>query len=92
MLFSATFAVALVQLCAAGTIGKRWNDLVKKHSWSEAPKGWEFTGPAPGHQLMNLKLGMKQNNLEGLIEALYEVSTPHHEKCVDFPSNFTTRY
>ncbi|ETW85386.1 serine protease S53 [Heterobasidion irregulare TC 32-1] len=55
-------------------------DFAVKHSWSTIPAGWEYHGTPPPHRAFPLRIGLKQNRVDELISALYEISDPFHEK------------
>jgi tripeptidyl-peptidase I len=74
-----TGALVLARLSAA-TPFKRWDDFAEKHAWAEIPKGWALYGPAPADHMLNMRIGLKQDKLDELISALYEVSDPAHER------------
>lgn len=41
-----------------------------------APSGFVAEGPASPDSVVDLRVALVRNNIEGLIEALYDVSTP----------------
>ena len=43
------------------------------------PNGWQPYDPAPADYKMDLRIGLKQDKMDELITALYEVSDPSHE-------------
>lgn len=49
-------------------------------SRESAPGGFTLTGPADPDTVLNLKLVLTQNDPDGLIDALYNVSTPSSAK------------
>jgi len=51
-----------------------------KHAWPETPAQWTHLGPAPDSHIIGLRIGIKQANIDSLIEQLYEVSDPAHER------------
>ncbi|KAJ7249548.1 peptidase S8/S53 domain-containing protein [Mycena haematopus] len=81
MLLLSTFVVVLAGLSGAKPLSsKRWNDISVKHRWVEIPRGWEFHSTPPEDHLLEMRIGLKQNRLDELVSALYEVSDPTHEK------------
>lgn len=81
MVRSSAVLLALVSLVAAKPLAtKRWDDFEVKHAWTEAPKGWKCHGPAPADHVLDMRISLKQDRLEDLITALYEVSDPTHPK------------
>lgn len=61
---------------------KRWSDLVEKHSWAEIPRGWEHVrSPDPEH-ILEMRIGLKQNRIDELIDSLYQISDPKHDRYV----------
>ncbi|KAJ6485625.1 peptidase S8/S53 domain-containing protein [Mycena sanguinolenta] len=81
MLLLSTLVVALAGFSSAKPLSdKRWNDVSVKHRWVEIPRGWEFQSTPPEDHLLEMRIGLKQNKLEELVSALYEVSDPTHEK------------
>jgi tripeptidyl-peptidase I len=49
-----------------------------KHAWTEIPPKWKHLGPAPDSHTIRLRLGLKQSNIDTLVNHLYEVSDPNH--------------
>ncbi|KZP30476.1 subtilisin-like protein, partial [Athelia psychrophila] len=80
MIWSTALVFALVQVCLANPVSKRWEDVSVRHSWTEVPQGWELQGAAPADHNMNLRIGLKQDKMDELIQQLYEVSDPAHSK------------
>ena len=62
---------------------RRWNDFTEKHSWIQIPKGWELFSEAPSDYTFDLRIGLKQNGMEKLIENLMEISDPSHVRYVN---------
>ena len=56
------------------------HDFAVKHSWSTIPAGWEYHGTPPPDRAIPLRIGLRQNRVDELISALYEISDPFHEK------------
>jgi len=54
--------------------------MVVKHAWKDVPTGWICHGDAPEGTTINLYFALKANREDALIEALYEVSNPDHER------------
>ncbi|KAI0766668.1 subtilisin-like protein [Trametes elegans] len=81
MFWSSALFLGLVQL-AFGTplLSKRWDESRVKHSWREIPRGWELHGAAPADYVFDMRIGLKQDKIDKLISALYEVSDPNHDK------------
>lgn len=82
MIFSLTVVVAFVHLCAAKSLSSRWDDIAEKHSWSEIPRGWQFVSPAPADYTFEMRVALKQHNINGLVANLMETSDPSHSKYV----------
>ena len=60
---------------------KRWNDFEVKHEWVKGgPSGWEVLGLAPSDERLAVRIGLKQDGLEDLIEHLHAVSDPSHRR------------
>ncbi len=72
--------LALVHLVTASPLAKRWGDLQVKHAWEEVPRGWVLHGEAPADNKLKLRVGLKQDRFDELVEHLYEVSDPSHER------------
>ena len=49
-----------------------------------APRGFVATGPASPDSVIDLRVALVRNNVDGLIEALYDVSTPSSTKYGQF--------
>ncbi|KAF9559351.1 subtilisin-like protein [Agrocybe pediades] len=52
--------------------------MVEKHSWVGIPAGWRHEAAAPASHVFNIKIGLKQQGIEELIENLMEISDPTH--------------
>ena len=51
-----------------------------KHAWQQIPADWEVhDAPAADHPI-TLKIGLKQSRIDELIDSLYQVSDPFHER------------
>ncbi|KAF7292528.1 Subtilisin-like protein [Mycena kentingensis (nom. inval.)] len=63
---------------------KRWEgaSVDVKHEWVEVPSGWSYHSDPPADHDMEIRIGLKQDKFDELVKALYEVSKPVHEKCV----------
>ncbi|GJE91255.1 subtilisin-like protein [Phanerochaete sordida] len=72
--------LALVSLAVASPLAKRWDDFELKHAWADVPKGWKWHASAPSDHVLDMRISLKQGNLDDLIASLYEVSDPAHEK------------
>ena len=66
----------LVQLGKSKDLLKRWDILALKHAWSEIPNGWEHIASAPSNYVLELRIGLKQNRIDDLIDNLMEISDP----------------
>ena len=65
---------------------KRWDDFKVKHEWIEgAPRGWKVLGPAPSDERLNVRIGLKEDRIEDLIENLFAVSDPSHHRYAASP-------
>ena len=78
----------------ASPLDKRWDDFQVKHSWVEVPRDWVvYSEDAPPDHVLNLRIGLKQNKFDQLVDELYQVSDPRHERCgssfVTFGSSVT---
>ncbi|KAF8903507.1 peptidase S8/S53 domain-containing protein [Gymnopilus junonius] len=80
MLWSSIILLVAAQLCASTVLSRRWNDLAEKHSWVETPRGWQVKGPAPSNHIFELRIGLKQDGMDKLIENLMEISDPTHAR------------
>ncbi|KAI0321292.1 family S53 protease [Amylostereum chailletii] len=65
---------ALMASAAATSLGSR--DLRLHERRDGVPDGFRNDGAAPGSTVLTLRLGLAQNNIEGLQAALMDVSTP----------------
>ena len=76
MFWSSLLVLGLVQLGISKALPKRWDDLALKHSWSNIPQGWEHKAVAPSNYVLELRVGLKQNRIDELIDNLMEISDP----------------
>ncbi|KAI9435317.1 subtilisin-like protein [Lactarius indigo] len=59
----------------------RWGEMRSKHSWAAVPEDWQHLGPPPNDTTIDLYVALNTDGGEdALIDALYEVSTPGHQK------------
>ena len=67
-----------VLLAAASALANPVNrDLQVHESRATAPAGYTLTGPAPSDAVLTLRLALVQSDAAGLVDALYDVSTPN---------------
>ncbi|PAV23333.1 subtilisin [Pyrrhoderma noxium] len=52
--------------------------LEVKHAWKQIPGGWKLHSTPASDHLISLRIGLKQDKLDKLIETLYRVSDPLH--------------
>ncbi|KAH9167911.1 subtilisin-like protein [Lactarius sanguifluus] len=57
-----------------------WGDKRVKHTWDTLPANWESLGPPPAGTAIDLYIALKPHSENALIEALYQVSDPGHER------------
>jgi tripeptidyl-peptidase-1 len=83
MLSSSFVFLTLASLASARSI--LWNRHVsERRGWhvherrDDAPTGFTYTGPAQPDQVIQFRIALTQNNPNGLIQALYNVSDPDH--------------
>lgn len=80
MYLLSAFAFALVPLGLATPLVRRWDDHKVKHSWIEVPKGWEVHSDAPADHMLDMRIGLRQDKFDELVEHLYQISDPSHER------------
>ncbi|KZV92013.1 subtilisin-like protein [Exidia glandulosa HHB12029] len=74
---AAALASSGAHALATPNLHKRFGEPAVKHSWVEVPEGWMDDGSVPpADHTINLRIGLKQNKIDVLIEQLYEVSDP----------------
>jgi tripeptidyl-peptidase-1 len=71
-------------------LASRWGDMRLKHAWNTIPENWESLGPPLASTMIDLRIALKSNHENALIDTLYEVSSPSHPRHV-FPSNLRAR-
>ncbi|KAF8268764.1 subtilisin-like protein [Lactarius quietus] len=64
----------------ATPLAPRWGDIRLKHTWNTVPDNWESLGPPPSGTAIDLYIALKPHRESALIDALYEVSNPRHQK------------
>lgn len=75
MALSAVFV--LVSLFGLGLCSPLTSRSMQVHqSVSSAPSGFTLNGPTSSETSITLRIALKQNNMDGLIEKLFDVSTP----------------
>jgi hypothetical protein len=81
LIWSSALFSSLLQIATANPLNlKRWDDLETKHAWTETPRNWELVGPAQRDQSMQMRIGLKQDRIDELIDHLYQVSDPSHSR------------
>ncbi|EJD07658.1 subtilisin-like protein [Fomitiporia mediterranea MF3/22] len=65
----------------ATPVERRWDDFEVKHAWIDVPRGWvvHSEDAAPDH-VLDMRIGLKQDKFDKLVEELYQVSDPRHER------------
>ena len=82
MLCFSLLVLGLVQLGTSITLLKRWDNFALKHAWPEIPNGWELTAPAPSNYVLELRIGLKQDRIDELIDNLMEISDPTNPRYI----------
>ena len=82
MLLSFLLVFGLAQLANSKTPLKRWDNLALKHAWPEIPHGWEYIAPAPSNYVLELRVGLKQNRIDDLVDNLMEISDPTNPRYI----------
>jgi tripeptidyl-peptidase-1 len=83
MLSSTLFLLALTSLASARSV-RRDRHVPERRGWhiherrDDAPTGFTYTGPAQPDQVIQFRVALTQNNPNGVIQALYNVSDPDH--------------
>jgi hypothetical protein len=83
--------LSLLSVLAAAPIGlanpvaPRWDDVEVKHTWGSIPEKWEHHSQPHDSVTIDLRIALKPQRENALIDALYEVSDPDHQKCVSVP-------
>jgi len=80
MFWSPLLVLGLVQSGISKALPKRWDDFALKHSWSSIPQGWEHKAAAPSNSVLELRVGLKQNRIDELIDNLMEISNPQSSR------------
>ncbi|KAH9168160.1 subtilisin-like protein [Lactarius sanguifluus] len=69
---------------AAGVLGgpltPRWNETKVKHAWHTIPENWVDLGHPSAGTTIDLHLALKSHDENALIDALYEISDPNHQR------------
>ena len=63
-------------LIAGAHASAKFSNLVVRESITSAPDGFTQVSPAPGDQILNLRIALANSNMDGLVEVFYAVSTP----------------
>ena len=80
MRLSAILGFAFLRAVIATPFVKRWDDFNLKHGWVEIPKGWVEHGDAPADHTIDLRIGLRQDRFDELVDHLYQVSDPAHPR------------
>ncbi|KAH8111000.1 subtilisin-like protein [Phellopilus nigrolimitatus] len=76
----ALLALPLFRVALATPLVPRWDDFEVKHAWAGAPRGWEVHSAAPPDHMLDMRIGLKQDRFEELVDHLYQISDPAHER------------
>jgi hypothetical protein len=77
------FIFAIRSLCSLATpFASPWDDVHSKHTWNSVPEDWQNLGYPAADTTVDLHVALKAQGESTLIDALYEVSSPGHPKCV----------
>ena len=83
--FALFFLAALPRTSLGTPLVPHWGDMRVQHFWNVTPDHWEHLSTPSDSTTINLRIALKSHNENALIEALYEVSSPDHPKCVSSP-------
>ncbi|KAH9031560.1 subtilisin-like protein [Lactarius hengduanensis] len=72
--------LAAVPFTLASPLAPRWDDLQVKHAWNTVPKNWECQGHPPEGSTIDLRIALKPERENALVDTLYEISDPAHPK------------
>ncbi|CCL99683.1 uncharacterized protein FIBRA_01704 [Fibroporia radiculosa] len=62
---------------SALVLGKPLARSLQVHEFQETvPTGYKLVGPASSDKVLSLRIGLVQNNVNGLVDALYNISAP----------------
>ena len=78
--------LATIPFTLASPIAPRWDDMQVKHAWNAVPKNWECQGHPPEGTTIDLRIALRPDRENALIDTLYEISDPDQPKCVPLPS------
>jgi tripeptidyl-peptidase-1 len=73
-------SVPLGSSAKATDLTPSWNDIYTKHRWSAVPGKWYNIGRPPVGTTIDLRIALKPQNENYLIDVLYEVSHPKHPR------------
>lgn len=81
--YSVLYILSAVAVAAFATPpAPLWGDRRVKHTWNTVPDNWESLGPPPAGTTIDLYIALKPYRENALIDTLYEVSKPGHQKHV----------
>jgi tripeptidyl-peptidase-1 len=87
-MLTATFLLSLLAVAAAKPSAR----MVLHEARETVPGGYVQTAPAESSKEIKLRIALTQNNMAGLIESLYEVSTPSSPSYGDHLSKEEVRH
>ena len=79
--FSLCFLIATL-LVDFTTAAEHWDEMLVKHSWNAVPAHWESLGNTTAGAIIELHIALKSDRENALINALFEVSDPEHQRHV----------
>ena len=69
-------SICIASLCTLALCKPLARSLQLQESRAAAPAGFSLAGSAESTTVLDLRLGLVSSNVDGLIETLYDVSTP----------------
>ncbi|KAH9161572.1 subtilisin-like protein [Lactarius sanguifluus] len=64
----------------AMSLTPRWGDMHTKHMWAAVPEHWESMGHPSVGAMIDLRIALKPDRENALVDTLYEVSSPQHQR------------
>lgn len=80
LLASSLCALLALPAVLANPVARRWDDFAVKHAWADVPAGWVEHGDPPADHRLALRIGLKQDRFNELVDNLYQVSDPAHAR------------
>ncbi|KAH9041282.1 subtilisin-like protein [Lactarius pseudohatsudake] len=73
----------------AMSLTPRWGDMRTRHMWAAVPEHWESVGHPSVGSIIDLRIALKLDRENALVDTLYEVSSLQHQRHVPYGAHLS---